>query len=371
MNPLTVGSLFAGIGGLDFGLERAGMRVKWQVEYDPTCISLRGCKIKKERGGCLGCEQYRSVPWDEQYNIKVLEKHWPEVKRYGDIKEIKSGELEKVDLICGGFPCQDISTAGRGKGITGERSSLWFEMLRVICMVRPRYVLVENVSMLRHRGLNTVLAGLAESGYHAEWDCIPASSVGANHQRDRIYVMGYTRSCGRGGKPRRRTGQIPENGHPQLETENVSNADGLGCQRSDVSHRPRQKGAVPAIECQGDAAHTRQRCRQDEHQQPKSANQNRQQERQSKRNRSNADSVQNDIGRYGDCQLFVHGPQEAGGLYESWQRWWATEPNVDRVAHGIPKRVDRLKCLGNAVVPQVAEYLGRLIMTHHLRGLRP
>jgi len=155
---MNFGSLFAGIGGFDLGLERAGMSCKWQVEID-------------------------------DYATKVLEKHWPDVTRYRDIREVT--ELEPVDLICGGFPCQDLSYAGKGAGITGERSGLWKEYARIIRLVRPRFVLVENVPALLGRGMGVVLGDLAACGYDAEWDCIPAAAVGAPHQRDRAWIVAY------------------------------------------------------------------------------------------------------------------------------------------------------------------------------------
>src|SRR5215510_9060927 len=111
---LTFGSLFAGIGGIDLGLERAGMECRWQVEIDPFCR-------------------------------QILAKHWPEVKRYDDIRKLAASDLEPVDLMAGGFPCQDLSQAGKRAGIEGTRSGLWFEFARLVRGLRPRYVLIENV----------------------------------------------------------------------------------------------------------------------------------------------------------------------------------------------------------------------------------
>ena len=144
--------IFSGLG------LRYGMKCKWQVELD-------------------------------EYARRVLEKHWPDVPRYGDIRTIT--ELPYVDVVGGGFPCQDITHAGKGAGIHGAKSSLWFEMLRIIRMVRPPYVVVENSSALCERGLDTVLAGLASSGYDAEWQRLPASAFGASHERERTYVIAY------------------------------------------------------------------------------------------------------------------------------------------------------------------------------------
>lgn len=158
---MTFGSLFAGIGGFDLGLERAGMQCKWQVEIDPYCT-------------------------------RVLEKHWPHVKRYGDIRTVT--DVERVDLICGGFPCQDISNAGSGAGLDGERSGLWTEYARIIRLVRPSYVVVENVAALLHRGLDRVLRDLSTSGYDAEWSLVSACSMGEPHMRQRLLIVAYADS---------------------------------------------------------------------------------------------------------------------------------------------------------------------------------
>ncbi len=156
---LTVGSLFAGIGGFDLGLERTGgFQVKWQVEIDEYCQ-------------------------------RILAKHWPHVKRYGDIRTITN--VERVDVLCGGFPCQDISFAGKGAGLAGERSGLWFEYLRIIRLVRPLWVIVENTAALLIRGMDTILAGLAAAGFDAEWSVLRASDFGAPHERERVYILAY------------------------------------------------------------------------------------------------------------------------------------------------------------------------------------
>jgi len=157
---LTVGSLFSGIGGFDIGFEKVGMKIIWQCEND-------------------------------EYASKVLKKHWPDVPNLGDIKEVDWNEVEKPDIICGGFPCQDISIAGKGKGIHGSRSGLWWEMLKTISILRPRYAVMENVPMLTHRGLAEVVGSLSEIGYDAEWNIVSARYVGANHRRDRLFIIAY------------------------------------------------------------------------------------------------------------------------------------------------------------------------------------
>ena len=149
---------FAGIGGISLGLERAGHKCVGHCEIDP-------------------------------YAIKVLKKHWPDVPLFGDITQVQSQDLPQADLWAGGFPCQDISNAGKQAGIRGSRSGLFFDWMRSVRVVRPQKLLMENVAALLHRGMGEVCGELAESGYDAEWDCIPACAVGAPHQRDRLWIV--------------------------------------------------------------------------------------------------------------------------------------------------------------------------------------
>ncbi len=162
---LTYGSLFAGIGGIDLGLDRVGMQCAWQVEIDPYCRV-------------------------------ILEQHWPGVPKFADIRECGAHNLSPVDVICGGFPCQNISNLGDREGLAGEKSGLWKEYARVISELTPRYVLIENVPAIAHRGLGTVLQDLATSGYDAEWQTLPAAAFGAPHRRERLYIIAYPRGLG-------------------------------------------------------------------------------------------------------------------------------------------------------------------------------
>lgn len=166
---MYVADLFSGVGGFSLGLE-------WTKEFKTV----------------LFCENDKSCH-------KVLKKHWPDIPIYDDIKKvtiekIKKDKIPKIDIVTGGFPCQDISQAGKGKGIKASRSGLWSEMCRLISEIRPKYAIVENVQALLHRGLESVLGDLAEIGYDAEWHCIPASAIGAPHQRDRIWIIAYSSS---------------------------------------------------------------------------------------------------------------------------------------------------------------------------------
>jgi DNA (cytosine-5)-methyltransferase 1 len=274
---LTFGSLFAGIGGFDLGFERAGMVCKWQVEID-------------------------------DYANRVLAKHWPEVHRERDIRECGQHNLEAVDVICGGFPCQDISYAGLGAGLDGERSGLFFEAIRVVRELRPKVVVLENVAALLTRGLDRVLGTLAEIGFDAEWHCIPAAAVGAPHIRDRVFVLAYTKSIG-----------------AQRRNERQNTSDGTG----------RDSGIKFG------KSSTTSRILADTN-------------KQGMERRQEAGDIES--GRTHPRQLIMR-------LSKPRKRSdWAVEPDVGRVAHGVSARVDRLRGLGNAVVPQVAEFIGRRIV---------
>jgi len=228
---VNVGSLFAGIGGFDLGLERAGMRTVWQVEQDP-------------------------------YRRAVLARHFPDARRFEDVRGLDPRELADAEIICGGFPCKDLSPVGRRAGLAGEQSGLWSEFARIIRGIRPRYVVVENVPGLLVRGMGRVLGDLADVGYDAEWDCVPAASFGAPHLRGRIFLLAYPRS--------------------------------------------RRHGA----------------------------------------------------------------PQEpvfAGRGFPEPCSWWQSEPGLDRLADGLSGRLEqerRVRCaaLGDSLVPQIAEWIGRRIL---------
>lgn len=221
---LTVGSLFAGFGGLDLGLQRCGCEIRWQVEI-------------------------------EDYARAVLERHFPGAARFTDVLHFPPADFGAlaVDLICGGFPCQDLSVAGKGAGLQGEKSGLFYELIRILQQLQPRFALIENVTALLSRGMGEVLGRLAEIGYDAEWHCIPAVYTGAHHFRDRLFIVASSRSQG-----------------------------------------PLPKLELPA----------------------------------------------------------------RGTLAGSWE----PEPEIQRMAYGIPNRSHRLRGLGNAVLPQVGELITRAII---------
>lgn len=241
---------FSGIGGFSYAAERivGGFETVAFVEREPYCQ-------------------------------QILSKHWPNVPIYDDITTFNP-EPYSADVVCGGFPCQDISLAGKQAGIKeGTRSGLFFELMRVVCVVRPQYVVLENVSAILANGLDTVLGALAEAGFDAEWACIPASAVGACHQRDRWWLVAYANNAG-------------------MET-------------------ARSKQQSARLEQHGELGFTANTCSQ---------------------------GLQGAVPPWGLA---------ARSLCPNW-RGYLSQPVLCRGDDGLSGRVDRLKALGNAVVPQVA-----------------
>jgi len=277
---LTVGSLFSGIGGLDLGLERAGMKVIWQSEIDPYCN-------------------------------KVLKKHWPEAINHGNIKDIDWGTVERPDIICGGYPCQPFSTAGNRNG-TDDPRHLWPWVRDAISALRPKYAILENVRGHLSMGGIQVIGELATIGYDAEWRLVSAAGMGAPHRRERIIIVAYPDDS------RNRTSKRDMELQGAASSTQWINSQHQSCRCS------------PKVEHS-----TSSRC---------------------KTSLQQTESIWTANVEQSDIQE------------RSNNGWWETEPNVGRVANGIPFRVDRLRGLGNAVVPQVAEYIGRLVMATELNN---
>lgn len=279
---ITIGGLFSGYGGLELGLEMTGgFKTVWHCEIEP-------------------------------YPSAILKERFQGVPNLGDITQVKWDEVKKVDLLCGGFPCQDISQAGKRKGIIkGEtRSGLWGEFHKAIRILRPRYVVIENVSALSNLGLDIVLADLAQVGYDAEWIDLRASDFGAPHRRERLFIVAY-----------------PNNKRHESTNEEVCagrNASYNGC--SDVPHSSSER-------FQG--------------------------QQQSERE----EQIYSFKGKHGgwqtECGLdrVVDGP--AFGLDES-EHQELVELGFPRAANKIWK--ERIKALGNGVVPQVAQWVGERIL---------
>lgn len=237
--PLRVLDLFAGIGGFSLGLLRAsGFETTKFCEINPYCQ-------------------------------EVLKKNFPGIPIHDDIKTLHA-EKGEFDVITGGFPCQDISAAGTGQGLSGSRSGLWYEIERLIHECQPQFVLLENSPMLRQRGLSTILQQLDAVGYDAEWHCIPAARLGAQHIRDRVWVIAYASSPG-----------LPLRGH----------------QGENHCEGPKDQILRP----------------------------------------SHLDAV-------------------------AWDQP-SDSSFVGRDVHGIPSRMDRIAALGNSLIPQIPEAIGKALLT--------
>lgn len=202
--------------------------------------------------------------------------------------------FQSADVVTAGFPCQDLSYAGKGAGLSGERSGLWWQVRRTLRMVRPRFALLENVAALLNRGMGTVLGSLAAIGYDAEWHCIPASYVGAPHRRDRVWILANACSGRRGG-------EIGWEVQQPWRAQIVGSGEALSNASSSGLSSPEQENL------RGTGWREERRT-------------------------------------IAKCD------------------WWSSEPDVGRVAHGVPSRVDRIKSLGNGLVPQIPELIGQAIL---------
>lgn len=295
---MKAGSLFSGIGGIDLGLERAGIKIAWQVEIDPFCR-------------------------------RVLEKHWPNVPKYSDIRGVKGSELETVDIVAGGPPCQPVSLAGKRRGTADDRW-LWEDTLRIVGKLGPRWCLFENPPGIVSLGLDDVLVALEALGYSCQAAVIPACAVGATHRRDRVWILAHS-------------------AHGQ----DVANAQSAECQRCQ-STRARRNGLTDSGETMADTDSAGfKKC-----------------------NTSAVTKGQ----RYNPGRAhpgYAEGKSESrlGGVLDGLSDWldgykWPAPLGCEQyewepprvTIERIPHRRQRLQALGNAVVPQIVEVIGRVIM---------
>ncbi len=306
---IRIGSLFSGIGGLELGIEVAlaevgiPARVLWQVEIDPFCRS-------------------------------VLARHWPEATRYEDVRSVTGMHrpecdldddcwssdriLAPVDLICGGFPCQDIALPGNGAGLAGERSGLWRDYARLVRELRPRFVVIENVAALLSRGIGTVLGDLAEAGYDAEWTCVRAADVGAPHGRERLFVVAYAH-----GEGFQRIGTDDVYSDEGVDEQPGHDADGCGAARGGGSATQQDRAWIEGAGQSGMVG--------------------------------SADGL--------PCRMVLPGrwPNSYGSCQETWEPPRVVErmTETDRA---------RRSALGNAVVPHVAHEAARRLLVPLLRA---
>ncbi len=305
---LKVLDLFSGIGGFSLGLERTGgFETVAFCEIDPFCR-------------------------------RVLAKHWSSVPCFEDVTTLRGEDVGTVDVICGGFPCQDISSAGLGAGLDGARSGLWSEFARLIGELRPRFILVENVAALLGRGIDRVLGDMAALGYDAEWHCIPASAVGALHRRDRVWIVGH---ADRSWQLQPQGGEQHQRGRPSNPGEAMADTDGAE-RRQDAAPRhglAREHGISQRQEGPGRSSPSGSDVADAERGGLQSGDVER---------AWSATIIPAAFGRY-------RGGSEFGEA-------WRIEPDVGRVAHGVSDGMDRLKGCGNAVVPQIPELIGNAIL---------
>ena len=285
MRQITIGSCFAGIGGFELGLERGipNSKTIWQIEQNKYCQT-------------------------------ILQKHWPDATIYDDIREVNHENVHPVDIICGGFPCQGVSSAGQGKGIEGdERSGLWREMYRLIDELRPRIAVMENVPALlwKGRGMHVVMSNLAQIGYNAEWTVISARQFGAPHLRKRVFIVAYTDQV-----RSRQTGQ----------------------RLSHQIDRNRKQLCIISQKAQTNSEHSNS-----EH---------------IKEQPTNNISMETKSMSKRRCSPFKR-IQQAN--HQNYWESFPTQPSLRNRNDGLPDRLARLRSLGNAIVPQCSEYIGRCI----------
>ena len=320
MNELA---LFAGAGGGILGGKLLGWRTVCAVEREPYAASVLA---QRQNDGFLPAFPI----WDDVCTFDG--RPWRGV----------------VDVVSGGFPCQDISAAGKGAGIDGERSGLWGQMARIVGEVRPRFVFVENSPLLVGRGLVRVLADLAEMGFDARWGVVGASDVGAPHRRERCWIVAHAERAERRQELRACDGLARDgraDGVPQRQ-EGAGRAGACGEALADADSQPWHEGRA---------------C--DYAQEPGG----RDADRGGERPQDLADA-------HGERQQELHAAalasearQHPWGVVEGWREsWWGAEPDVGRVADGVAARVDRLKAIGNGQVPQCAAEAWR-ILTHNAK----
>ena len=281
---MRVLDLFSGIGGFSLGLEAAGMTTVAFCERDP-------------------------------YGTKILNKHWPDVPVHNDVRQLDGTKYAgSIDVVCGGFPCQPFSVAGKQRGKEDDRH-LWPEMLRVISESKPRWVIGENVSGFVRMALDDVCLDLENEGYTVRTFVLPACAADARHRRDRVFIVGYANSKHgwRDTNRRRESGlEVGRNLLAQTRREQVP--DSTDRPSKDVAHATDKGLQGRKISCntEGEGTHANE--------------------------------------------------QFTGFGYASGRQEWPSEPAVCRMAHGVPNRVDRIKALGNAVVPQLIQIIGELVL---------
>lgn len=285
--------LFSGIGGISLAL-RPWVRTVAYCEVDRYC---QGVLLSRMQSGQLSC----APVWD-------------------DVRTLRSVLLPRIDIITGGFPCQDLSVAGRGAGLAGERSGLVFELLRLVSECRPRFIFLENVPALAVRGLDRLLLELHALGFDARWTIVSAAEMGAPHLRERIWVLAHARS---------ERVRVESNRITQRESSAISFNNGAKEPLANADS-PRKSQCTESWNRAGHWTFNGGKAL------------------------VNAESVGSVEGGLLGGQETQQPLSQFRSEHGSRDLWWTTEPNVGRVVDGLPARVDRIRGLGNAVVPQAA-----------------
>ena len=313
--------LFSGIGGFSLGLELTG-----------GFKTIAFCEIEK-------------------FPRKVLKKHWPHIKQYKDIKELTNEQLETdgivpIDIITGGYPCQPFSVAGSQRGEKDKRH-LWPEMFRLVKECRPTWVIGENVSGHIKLGLDTVLENLESEGYTTRAFSISASSIGANHKRERVWIVGYSQHNGSFTSKKHRIFKETSNNNQERKNE-AGQLAGAGRSNGGADVEDTRRALRQGSLFKGEDAKEIERGYADQLERSSASSGN---------GISNTDSQR--LQGFGTERELRESQEETPF---GWKRWWELEPNVGRVAYGIPKRVDRLKGLGNSLVPTIPFIIGNSIL---------
>ena len=342
MKKLKILDLFSGIGGFSLGLEATGgFETVAFCDIDPYCRS-------------------------------VLKKHWPNVPIFEDIRKLKGTDIGTVDIITGGYPCQPFSVAGKQKGVEDKRH-LWPEYFRLIKECRPTWVIGENVSGHIKLGLDSVLEDLESEGYATRTFSISASSIGANHQRERIWIVANSDSSGsESSQPaiiREQKNKEIGNGQTDNTARITSGANSTFPEQggeTKMEFMANSEQSRPPLQQYGEARELEKKISGKKEERNKSsirpstcssdvANSNEERIFPTKITRNNGkDKQEPNDKHFRGCSTIYGG--------EILQDYWATEPNVGRVANGVPNRVDRLKALGNSLVPQIPFYIGQTIL---------
>jgi len=349
---MKMGSLFSGIGGLDLGLERSipGLQTVWQVEKEPFCRS-------------------------------VLERHWPNTKQYNNVLHVGAHNLEPVDVICAGFPCQSISIAGHMRGLEDEeKSGLWWQVHRLVSefqsIGRQPILVLENVANIIRVGGPDVVGSLTQIGYDIEWTTISAAQCGAPHLRRRWFAVAYPSTIGYYMRNAMAFGELVDGRWTTADTNQVrgrasdtipsgrktthvhdtrrasTNTNSIGCGTSSDTEREHQH----RVHGEGDTTQGIQQRSERQSGIGKDSNAS---------TNTNSQRIQEQpiwsesVGQ--ERQSECGSSQDARTQQNYWQGF-PTQSPVCRRDDGIPNRVDRIKALGNAVVPQCAEWVGQQIV---------